>query len=383
MTDTPWFLDLLGLPAHADTVAVRRAYAARLRQVDPAAEAGAFQRLRHAYDTALAWCNEHPPIDKAGASDGWVACPETASTDETAPITPPPDHAAEDALRRLRDALRDTNDDAAASLLGSVLASLRHGYVDAPGQFEELLVDALANANIDRRAALFHAATGAFHWHEVGHLRAGDKHAAWIGRVLAQSEDWATLDTGWRTTWLALIARAQDGIDAYVARRWPDIGRLRARLPDWLTLHLADAQLDAWQAAFACLPHDTRDEFERRAAPPSASMPRRGPPARASRHLGLPPLAWTALWFVLMLTYLIANGISTLRQQGKGEPLPNFSEAALSPRECMALYAQFDKPDAFAGMRPDEVVQAKRRAQRCALDGHWRAPGGVNRPPPR
>ncbi|KJV37382.1 hypothetical protein [Luteibacter yeojuensis] len=382
MTGTPWCLDTLGLPAHADTVAVRRAYAARLRQVDPGADPVAFQQLREAYQAALAWCNDHPAGPAPGQDDGW--CEETrgAADDDAAADTPPQDHAAEDAMRRLRDAVRDAGDDAIAALLGNALASLRHGYVDAPGQFEDLVIDALATAGIDRRAALFHAATEAFHWHEVGRLRRADPRAAWIGRVLAQAEDWATLDAGWRATWLAHIERAQGGIDAYVARRWPDIGRLRAWLPDWLALYLVDEQLDAWQAAFENLPRDTRDEFERRAAPPSASVPRRGPPARPRRRLGMPPLAWAALWFVLMLFYLITNGISTVRQHGQGEPLPNFGESALSPRECMALYAQFDKPDAFTGMRPDDVVQAKRRAQRCALDGHWRAPGGVNSPPP-
>lgn len=48
---SPW--DLLGLEPGADRSAIRRAYADRLRAMDPEADPLAFQRLRDARDAAL------------------------------------------------------------------------------------------------------------------------------------------------------------------------------------------------------------------------------------------------------------------------------------------------------------------------------------------
>ncbi|UPG90753.1 hypothetical protein L2Y96_02975 [Luteibacter aegosomaticola] len=372
MTGNPWHLEALGLPAHADAVAVRRAYATRLRQIDPAEDPASFQALRDAYQAALTWCDEHPADPHAESADASLAYVEPSDPHPSSVEAPPKDQAADDAMRHLRDAVSQIDDSRVDGLLDATLAGLRHGYIDAPGQFEDLLVDALRACRIERRAALFHAATHAFHWHEVGRLRVTDPRAAWIGRVLAQSEDWLTLDVAWRSTWLALIERAQRGMDDHTTRRWPDIGKLRERLPDWLTLHLAPSQLQTWEDAFNGLPATTRDEFQRRAAPDAATRPQRTAARAPRRRLGLPPAAWAIGWFALMLVYLIGNGIFTARQHDQGEPLPHFNEAPLTPQACMALYERFDSPDAFAGMAPADVVQAKRRAQRCALDGHWK-----------
>lgn len=383
MTPHPWHLETLGLPPHADAVAVRRAYAAQLRLIDQASDRAGFQRLRDAYQAALAWCEDHPQ-GEAPASETAAPTPtDPVALDATEQSVLTKDDAADEAMRRLREAVSHADEAAIAGLLDHALASLRHGYIDAPGQFEDLLIDALRTYAIDRRAALFDASALAFHWHEVGRLRAGDPRAAWIARVHAQAEDWLALDAGWRSTWLVLLERAQAGIDNYSVRRWPDIGRLYERIPDWLTLHLTPAKLQSWQVAFEGLPTSTREEYIQRAAPVTALSPQRKghTPRRGRFHV--PPLAWAVSWFALMLFYLIANGIFTASKQGHSEPLPHFNETPLTPRECVELYVRFDTPDAFAGMAPDEVVHAKRRAQQCALAGHWRPPGGVNRAPGR
>ncbi|UPG95019.1 hypothetical protein [Luteibacter aegosomatissinici] len=380
MVDDTWHMDALGLPAHADILAVRRAYAARLRGMDAEMDPAGFQRLRHAYEAALAWCEAHAADTDAGD----IATPPTPAApvaDESPGVEVTTDTSAADALGKLSLALAGASTETVPTLLDGVVASLRHGYIDAPGQFEDLLIDALQACAIPRRHALFDAATHAFHWHEVGRLRASDPRATWIARVLSQAEDWLSLDAGWRSTWLALLERAQGGVDDYTARRWPDIGRLRERIPDWLTLHLTPAQLRTWQDAFERLPRSTREEYLQRAAPDAAIYPRRSAGTRRRDRFRLPPLAWAITWFALMLFYLIANGIFTANKNHQGEPLPDFSDKPLTPRECMALYARLDAPDAFAGMPANDVVQAKRRAQRCALDGHWRAPGGINGAP--
>lgn len=379
----PWHLEALGLPPHADAVAVRRAYAMQLRLIDQASDRAGFQRLREAYQAALAWCDEHSPADEPASDTAPPTSVDVVAIHATEQPGPGKDEAADEAMRGLREAMRHADEAAIAGLLDHALASLRHGYIDAPGQFEDLLIDAMRAYAIDRRPALFDAASLAFHWHEVGRLRAGDPRAAWIARVHAQAEDWLALDAGWRSTWVALLTRAQAGIDDYTVRRWPDIGRLYERIPDWLTLYLTPAQLQSWQDAFEGLPPSTREEYIQRAAPVTALSPQRKGHTPRRGRFRVPPLAWAVSWFALMLFYLIANGIFTASKQGRSEPLPHFNEPPLTPRECVELYARFDTPDAFAGMAPDEVVHAKRRAQQCALAGHWRPPGGVNRAPGR
>ena len=51
----PWFLEWLELPPHADERAVRRAYAIRVKLIDPALDPAGFARLREAYEAARAW----------------------------------------------------------------------------------------------------------------------------------------------------------------------------------------------------------------------------------------------------------------------------------------------------------------------------------------
>ena len=53
-TNWPWnILALDGQPE--DTKSVKRAYAKRLKAIDPATDPEAFQNLRQAYETALNW----------------------------------------------------------------------------------------------------------------------------------------------------------------------------------------------------------------------------------------------------------------------------------------------------------------------------------------
>jgi hypothetical protein len=72
---TPWFLDHLGLTTSADAAEIKRAYAARLKQVDQSTDIDGFMRLREAYAAATAWCR--------AANDGTAAGPATI------PVAPP------------------------------------------------------------------------------------------------------------------------------------------------------------------------------------------------------------------------------------------------------------------------------------------------------
>jgi hypothetical protein len=371
MTGMPWHFEELGLSAHADLIAVRRAYAQRLRAIDAAANPAAFERLRAAYDAARAWCEQHeavpPAIEPSQPTEPREAeaCADQAST--VNPAAPTPDQAAADALAQLRTGLlRASGDEGVRDLLQLIVGTLRFGYVDAPGQFEDMLVDAVRGGDIARRAALFDAAATVLHWDEVGRLHGSDEHASWVARVLIQRETWEGLGATWRMTWFALMAQAKERIDGYVATRWPDIARLRSMLPDWITLHLTPAQMAAWEAAFNDLPPRQRDKAVKRAAPATTMQP---PHRRVVRR----PDWRRALGIVGMLALLASLLYYTTPSGNRvgAAPLPHFGGTAPTLDECHALYTRLDGPAPFEGATNDDIVQIKRRAQRCALDGHW------------
>lgn len=362
------------MAAHADLVAVRRAYAQRLRTIDAGADPDAFERLRSAYESAREWCIQE---DAAGAGippdEPTVLAVDADAEPEPEPepaVVPTADQAAAEALAQLQAGLpRATGDEGVQDLLQLIAGTLRFGYIDAPGQFEDMLIDALRGFGMERRAAVFDAAATVFHWDEVGRVHGNDVRMGWVTRVLAQREIWKALHPTWRMTWFALMAQARERIDADIAKRWPDVAQLSAMLPDWITLHLTPAQLAGWHAAFNDLSVRERDKAAKRAAPTSAMTPattRRGRRPAWRRALGV---AW-----VLAMLVSCLNHVGSMGGNADGEPLPRFSEAAPSIDECARLYARLDGPEPFKNVAKDEIVQTKRRAQRCALDGHWQAP---------
>lgn len=92
----PWFLELLSLPPHADERAVRRAYATRVKLIDPATDPAAFARLREAYEAARAWAadEEHGVEQEAAAAPPPALSEPVPSVDAPSADSTVPPYAA-------------------------------------------------------------------------------------------------------------------------------------------------------------------------------------------------------------------------------------------------------------------------------------------------
>jgi hypothetical protein len=390
---TPWHLEALGLPAHADRVAVRRAYAAALRRIDPAVDPRGFAHLREAYEAARAWC-EAMAADAAATTVAGPTAPTPDGDDGIAPrpaidvpaevaVTPDGDAEVDAAVApatdptvalawRFAGEVATQSPDEVATSLMQALAEVRTQYIDAPGRFEEHLIDLIGLQRITHRAAVFAAMEEACHWHEVGHLASLGDRGRWIETVLVQRDAWHELASDWRDVWLARFVRAEAHLDRSLLRHWPDVARLQQRYPAWIGLHLSMATLQAWQALFEAQPADTRDEWTRMAAPASAYLPARV--ARARQRSGRSSASLTIGGFVLAALVGIANLVSTGLRHGGAASYGNASVPADTPRQCVELYVELDRPDALKGLSPADVQRTRTRADRCADAGHWHPP---------
>lgn len=388
---TPWHLELLGLPAHADALAVRRAYAVAMRQLDPETDPAGFARLREAYVEARAYCEEawataaetatpdalplHDAPAKPSAADGVEAA---ANDDSSPPAAASPavavDHTVTLAWRFAAD-VGARPPETIAALLDDVVAELRMQYIDAPGQFEEHLIDLVGMQRIAQRAHVFAAAEARFHWNEVGHLAALDERGRWIEIVLAQRETWLAMDATRRSAWMDLLAHAEERLDTAAIRRWPEIQQLQERFPAWLSLHVLTETLEAWQRHFDALPPSMRQEYTQRAPDASAYLAATLLEARKAKERRS---QWqAAATFVLALAM---GALTMIFNASKHAPSATWNTMPIhndTPAQCSEIYARLNARGDVPNARPvplNELDELKVRGHRCALAGHWHAP---------
>jgi hypothetical protein len=263
----PWFLELLNLPPHTDERAVRHAYAARLKLIDPAADPAGFARLRGAYEAARAWVadedhevgGEPPPLTVA-----------TAATADESSAQPAVDaiNPQEQAVRlvdRFATRIADGANEHVRRELEACTTELRLQYIDAPGIFEEILIDRLASGLIGKRVTVFAHATDIFHWQELGHVAALGPKGMWIEAVETQRMAWATLPPDVRASRLTLLetAEATNGaLPTRVVRRWFEVRDDFRRFPAYLGLYLAVPRQREWASSYDALPAMERQALE-------------------------------------------------------------------------------------------------------------------------
>jgi hypothetical protein len=266
----PWFLEWLDLPPHADERAVRRAYAVRLKVIDPAVDPAGFARLREAYEAARAWVADEDHGDHevaVEASPLVVAERVTANESSTQPAVDAV-HPQEQAIRlvdRFATRIAERAAGHVRSELEACTAELRLQYIDAPGIFEEILIDRLARGLIGKRVAVFAHASELFHWQELGHVAALGPKGMWIEAVEAQRMAWATLPPDARASRLALLERveATNGtLPTQVIRRWLDVRDDFRRFPAYLSLYLPVSRQQEWASSYDALPAAERQALE-------------------------------------------------------------------------------------------------------------------------
>jgi len=369
-----WHLEVLGLPAHADLAAVRRAYATALRRIDPATDPVGFAHLRKAYEAARAWCEQTTAPAGSPAPEREPSATESASPPQEEEARPPYIDPTVTLAWRFAADVGARRAEAVSQLLGEALVELRTQYIDAPGRFEEYLIDLLGLQRIGHRAAVFAAAEEQFHWREVGHLSSLGQRGQWIELVLAQREDWLALPEDRRRAWIEMFAQAEFGLDSSLARRWPEMKRLNERFPAWLSLHVSADTLQAWQAAFDAQPPWMQETYKRMATPASVYWPKRAENVRQRSRDRL--TTWTVAGFFL---FLLGSSAHYLLNADRIAPTLASSSATLSmPHEsaeqCAALYVRMDRIDAFAGLGEQEITALKARGDNCARDGYWHPP---------
>jgi hypothetical protein len=269
----PWFLELLNLPPHTDERAVRHAYAVRLKLIDPAADPAGFARLRGAYEAARAWVAdedhdfgvEPPPLTVAKVAKAATAATADESSAQSAVDAINPQEQAVRLVDRFATRIANGANEHVRRELEACTTELRLQYVDAPGIFEEVLIDRLASGLIGKRVTVFAHATDIFHWQELGHVAALGPKGMWIEAVETQRMAWATLPPDVRASRLTLLERvdATNGaLPTQVVRRWFEVRDDFRRFPAYLSLYLTVPRQREWASSYDALPAMERQALE-------------------------------------------------------------------------------------------------------------------------
>ena len=277
----------LGIAPTKDVRSVKRAYALALKAIDQASEREAFERLREAYEQALAWAatggadeqdeqdeqdEEDEEDEEDQERDSHRRAPEQApelppmaphdlhpppnspALPEASPVAPDR-HDAREALQHWIQQLRDAAPESVARCFEAALADPRLLHLDSHAQLEVRIADLLHNDPAGR-AELFDVAAAHFRWTDRNARPIADLDAAqWIFRVVNQGLQW-------RGQAPKVIQLQKEALEAVAAvpmpqpeqtRRFAEVLDAMAHdVPDWFMLHLSKpghVHLPQWQAS--------------------------------------------------------------------------------------------------------------------------------------
>lgn len=286
----------LGIAPTRDVKTIKRAYAVALKAIDQAGEREAFERLRQAYEQALAWAAREDDEDEEDEEDEQEESRKTASAiltgltplstacpmappvdphrmDGPSPLTSPPvrppaapaapaapatvapsPNEAHQALRDWTEQLRTAPPGAVTAVFEAALADPRLLHLDSHAQLEARIAD-LLHASPAGRAVLFDAAARRFHWTDRNARPIASAAAAhWISRVINQGLQWhaqAPAAVALQQQALATTTRMASPRPEQTRRFAQALADMARDFPDWFALHLdtqGHAHLPAWLA---------------------------------------------------------------------------------------------------------------------------------------
>lgn len=220
MDDAIW--QVLGIAPTDDVGAIRRAYAAALKAIDPERDPKSFVALRAAYDSARSGQSHHfEPL--AAPSVGADAVSPLGRRADRAEIA----RLVRDISDRLRTHVPDpTADEVLSDLTLRLLAEVEVEVVDYHAELEEWLAATIA-ANIPRSDAMIRPVQAYFSWHTRQHIQYRPEKASVIidrWRSLNYAERVLFAETGrHHRAYLALQAPPLTGLFVY-----QDVDTLRA-----------------------------------------------------------------------------------------------------------------------------------------------------------
>jgi len=299
----------LGIAPTRDIRSIKRAYALALKAIDQASEREVFERLREAYEQALAWAaaaddagEQEAQGDDGDPDDGGDRsravqrpAPEPEPEPEPEPAPPPtaPEHhqqqplpaapaaavapplapdrdEARQALQHWTAQLRDAAPEDVAHVLEAALADPRLLHLDSHAQLEARIAD-LLHHDPAGRAVLFDSAAAHFHWTDRNaRPNAGMDAAQWIFRVVNQGLQWraqAPQVVELQNRALDVVAQVPSPQPAQTRQFAEVIDAMGRDFPEWFVLHLAKtghAHRPRWQASLKQLAPGWTRQAERK-----------------------------------------------------------------------------------------------------------------------
>lgn len=349
---------VLGITPTADTRAIRRAYAQRLKTLDQHTQAGEFEALRRAYETALDWARNAGAAAEAqepaapAPDAGNPADPESAPQPPAALADIPasgyaprqpqqtvrqvPRHATWRAARERRRIV----DESIAELMQAEPQALPAAWkrltsqpglesLDAMADFGDRLLEHIAERP-DGQYALYSLGQRQFHWEHAAYRPRTPRAAEWLQRYIEERELWERQPRKQRLQNERAIERM---------RRHPSPGWRRANrahpviyfvsrhMPLWWRLHVPAALARHYEQALQ--------------SPPLL--------VRGLRKLQGSGIGWPK-WYVWIFVGILANGLHAWSTQSQrptaSQARPQQTQAAPKPQ---APADQLQPITSFAG----------------------------------
>jgi hypothetical protein len=352
---TPHFLLALGLDDSADERAIRKAYAQRLKRIDQATEAQAFQDLREAYEVALRWAAwqrqqvAEAALAQEGSGDDGSALdtappPTPASTDapvvavveEPAPRPETPEASATDApppaealaegvfqaFAERRDRVFDS-EESAREALEAALADDSLVNLEARAILEWRIARELVEGWRPGHEFLFGPACLVFHWEQERRRlgiygRVGEAiDNAIEEKLLFFRQD--ALEFNQHRSLVQRLRRDEVPTAPELVEAMPRLQVMAQRFPHWLRIVTSQANYARWVEAYEAIPPQLAAQYQRKHPAPAAPPVAAQKPSRVKSRL--------SLWTFGIGIFLVIKLLSFLGDRGVGGSTPSYQSS--------------------------------------------------------